>query len=179
MRGQSLVYWVVQVKQEIAHLRPQAGFIFPFLSFSSLSFKVGTVCYVQPLAKWALIPFQTSRCYCHTNKRWAGNSLPAAEQHPPSLPVSAQAEPPASAQANPSSQHLTFETWICEVIEDRLHLTFLMSKQNAIHRLLLKAAEPSAVISHRLFLRPAVLALLLTQTCLHSPLQARLKSKQV
>lgn len=44
-----------------------------------------------------------------------------------------------------------------------------MSKQNAIHRLLLKAAEPSAVISHRLFLRPAVLALLLTQTCLHSP----------
>lgn len=34
--------------------------------------------YAQPLAKWALIPSEASRCYCHTNNR-AGRSLPAQQ----------------------------------------------------------------------------------------------------
>lgn len=57
----------------------QPGLMFPLLSLFSPSFKVGTVCYEQPSAKWALIPAETSRCYCHTNKPCAGNSLPRSQ----------------------------------------------------------------------------------------------------
>lgn len=89
---------VMHIEKKGACLPSQPGFMVPFLSFFSLSFKVGTTRYMQPLVKWALIPFEASRCYCHTNKPWAGNSLTCSQ------PVGSRATPsvlslPASAQA--------------------------------------------------------------------------------
>lgn len=88
---QSTAYQVTHVEKKGACLPSQPGFMFPFLSFFSLSFKVGTTRYMQPLVKWALIPFEASRCYCHTNKPQVGNSLtcsqPAGSRATPSVPA--------------------------------------------------------------------------------------------
>lgn len=62
VRGQSIVYQALHIGKKAACLQSQPGFVFPSLSFFR------SVHYMQPLAKWALIPFETSRCYCHIDK---------------------------------------------------------------------------------------------------------------
>lgn len=108
------VYQALHVEKKLSCLQSQPGFVFPFLSSSR------TVLYMQPLAKWALIPFETSRCYCHTDKPWVGRSLPHFQ------PLDSGATPSARACFHtgrvrkrsltaPEQQLWTFKSWLCEV----------------------------------------------------------------